>query len=54
MNTEQYLNYLQESQHIAEDSYKYIGEMYNYYVLSKQFDEYLQEQREEKIDEILK
>lgn len=53
MNTEQYLNYLQESQHIAYDSYKYIGEMYEYFVISKQFDEYVQEQRDEKIEQIL-
>jgi hypothetical protein len=54
MNSEQYLNYLQESQHIALDSYKYIGEMYNSYMTSQLFDEYLQEQRDEKIEEIIK
>ena len=54
MNTEEYLNYLLESQHIALESYNYIGEMYNSYMTSQLFDEYLQEQRGEKIDEILK
>jgi len=53
MNSEQYLNYLQESQHIAQDSYNFIGEMYEYYVISKQFDEYLQQERDERIMEIL-
>ena len=54
MNSEQYLNYLQESQHIAQDSYNYMGEMYNSYMTSQLFDEYVQEQRDERIDEILK
>ena len=54
MNSEQYLNYLQESQHIALESYNYIGEMYNSYMTSQLFEEYLKEQRDEKIDEILK
>jgi len=53
MNSEQYLNYLQESQHIAQDSYNFIGEMFEYYVISKQYDEYLQLVREEKINDIL-
>ena len=53
MNSEQYLNYLQESQHIALESYNYIGEMYNSYMTSQLFDEYLQLQRDEKIEEIL-
>jgi len=54
MNTEQYLNYLQESQHIAYDSYKYIGEMYEYYIQYNNYEEVLQFIRDEKIDEILK
>lgn len=53
MNSEQYLNYLQESQHIAKDSFNFIGELYEYYVISMQYDEYLQNVRGEKIDEIL-
>ena len=53
MNSEQYLNYLQESQYIALESYNYIGEMYNSYMTSQLFDEYVQLQRDEKIDEIL-
>jgi len=53
MNSEQYLNYLQESQHIALESYNYIGEMYNSYMTSQLFEEFIQLQRDEKIEEIL-
>ena len=54
MNSEQYLDYLQESQHIALESYKYIGEMYETYNLTDFYQEFIQKQRDEKIDEILK
>jgi hypothetical protein len=54
MNSEQYLNYLQESQYIALESYNYIGEMYNSYMTSQLYDEYLQLIRDEKIKEMLK
>ena len=54
MNSEQYLDYLQESQHIALESYNYIGEMYNSYMTSQLFEEFIQLQRDEKIEEILK
>ncbi len=54
MNSEQYLDYLQESQHIALESYKYIGEMYDSYTIYNNFQEVLQLMRDEKIDEILK
>ncbi len=53
MNSEQYLNYLQESQHIALESYNYISEMYNSYMTSQLFEEFIQLQRDEKIEEIL-
>ena len=53
MNSEQYLNYLQESQHIALESYKYIGEMYDSYTIYNNFQEVLQLMRDEKIDEII-
>lgn len=53
MNSEQYLNYLQESQYIALESYNYIGEMYNSYMTSQLFEEFIQLQRDEKIEEIL-
>ena len=54
MNSEQYLDYLQESQHIALESYKYIGEMYDSYIIYNNYQEVLQLMRDEKIDEILK
>jgi hypothetical protein len=54
MNSEEYYNYLQESQHIAHDSYKYIDEMYEYYIDYDNYQEILQVIRDEKIDEILK
>jgi hypothetical protein len=54
MNSEEYLNYLQESQHIAHDSYMYIGEMYNYYIQYNNYEEVLQHIRDEKIEELLK
>jgi hypothetical protein len=54
MNSEEYLNYLQESQHIALESYNYIYEMYNSYMTSQLFEELVQLQRDEKIEEILK
>ena len=55
MNSEEYLNYLQESQHIALESYSQIGEMYNYYINYKQYEEHFKQlDRDEKIEEILK
>ena len=54
MNSEEYLNYLHESQHIAEESYKYIGEMYEYYIQYNNYEEALHLIRDERIDEILK
>ena len=54
MNSEQYLNYLQESQHIALDSYNYLNRIYENYIFDLQFEDFLKQQRDEKIDEILK
>jgi hypothetical protein len=54
MNSEQYLDYLQESQHIALESYYDIGKMYDSYTIYNNFQEVLQLIRDEKIDEILK
>jgi len=54
MNEEQYLNYLQESQHIALESYNDIGKMYDSYTIYNNFQEVLQLMRDEKIEEILK
>jgi len=54
MNSEQYLNYLQESQHIALEYYNDIGKMYYDYILYNNYEEVLQLMRDEKIEEILK
>jgi hypothetical protein len=54
MNSEQYLNYLQESQQIALESYNDIGKMYDSYTIYNNFQEVLQLIRDEKIEEILK
>lgn len=54
MNPEQYLDYLQESLHIAYESYTDIYKMYETYNLNDFFQEFVQKQRDEKIDEILK
>ena len=53
MNSEEYYNYLQESQHISQDSYNYIGEIYKYYTDTRLFEENIHLLRDEKIDEIL-
>jgi hypothetical protein len=54
MNSEEYLNYLQESQHIAHDSYDYLNRMYENYIFDLQSEDFLKQQRDEKIEEILK
>ncbi len=54
MNSEQYLDYLQESQHISLESYYDIGKMYYDYILYNNYEEVLQLMRDEKIEEILK
>ena len=55
MNSEEYLNYLQESQHIAHDSYNDLTRTYEYYIFDLQYEDYYtQLQRDEKIEEILK
>jgi hypothetical protein len=54
MNSEQYLNYLQESEHIALESYNDIGKMYDSYTIYNNFQEVIQLIRDEKIEEILK
>ena len=54
MNSEQYLNYLQESQHIALDSYDYLNRMYENYIFDLQYEDLLKQKRDEKIEEILK
>ena len=54
MNESEYLNYLQESQHIALDSYNDLTRSYEYYIFDLQYEDYYtQLQRDEKIDEIL-
>jgi hypothetical protein len=54
MNSEEYLNYLQESQHIAHDSYDYLNQMYENYIFDLQNEDFLKQHRDEKIEEILK
>jgi len=55
MNSEEYLNYLQESKHIALESYSDLIRMYECYVFDLQSEDYYtQLQRDEKIEEILK
>ena len=54
MNEAEYLNYLQESQHIAHDSYDYLNQMYENYIFDLQYEDLLKQQRDEKIEEILK
>jgi len=54
MNSEQYLDYLQESQHISLESYYDICKMYDSYIIYNNFQEVLQLMRDEKIEEILK
>ena len=47
MNSEEYLNYLQESQHIAHDSYNYLNQMYEYYIFDLQSEDFIKEQIEQ-------
>ena len=54
MNEEQYLNYLQESQHIVLESYNYLDRMYENYIFDLQSEDFIKQQRDEKIEEILK
>ena len=54
MNETEYLNYLQESQHIIHDSYDYLNRMYENYIFDLQSEDFLKQQRDEKIEEILK
>ena len=54
MNSEEYLNYLQESQHIALESYDYLNRVYESYNMSIWLEDLIQQQRDEKIEEILK
>jgi len=54
MNSEEYLNYLQESQYITLDSYNDLNRMYENYIFDLQYEDVLKQQRDEKIEEILK
>jgi len=54
MNEREYLEYLKEQSYEAYKSYEYLDTLYENYIFDLQSEDFLKQQRDERIEEILK